>query len=148
MKIEGPGNTGKTGSAKKAKRTGGAGGAGFAHSLRGGDDAEVEAEKPVSGGGVAGVSSIDLLLAVQGVGDATEEKGKRQRPGEWANRLLDRLDALRLGLLAGRIPPERLEELRDQIAAERERTDDPALESLLREIELRARVELAKFGRH
>ncbi|MBP5856971.1 hypothetical protein KAJ83_08120 [Marivibrio halodurans] len=145
MKIEGPGNTGKTGSAKKAKRAGGASGAGFAQSLKGGADAASEESAAVSGGGPASVSSIDLILAIQGVGDATEDEGGRRQPVEWGRDLLDRLDAIRLGLLAGRISPDRLEALGEALARERGKTDDPELGRLLKDIELRARVELAKF---
>lgn len=147
MKIEGPGNTGKTGSAKKAKRSGGASGTGFAQSLKGGDAPAEGGEKVSGGGGPSSASSIDMLLAIQGVGDATEEGGGRQKPAEWGHALLDRLDAIRLGLLAGRIPPDRLEQLGEALAREREKTDDPELSGLLKDIELRARVELAKFGR-
>ena len=148
MKIEGPGNTGKTGSSKKAKRSGGASGTGFAQSLKGGDDAPAEEAGGVSGGaGPSSASSIDMILAIQGVGDATEDTGKRQKAAAWGHDLLDRLDAIRLGLLAGRIPPDRLERLGEALARERENTDDPELSALLKDIELRARVELAKFGR-
>jgi len=149
MKIEGPGNTGKTGQAKKTKRSGNASGAGFAESMRSGDDGEVDGNAPVQGGGgggVSAVSSLDLLLAAQGVGDATDDAPKKQTPGKWGGDILDRLDAIRLGLLAGRIPADRLHALRESLARERERTDDPELSRLIKDIELRARVELAKLG--
>lgn len=149
MKIDGPSNTGKTGSAKKAKRSGGSAGSGFAEALGSGSEAGAAdgASSAGGAGSAGGVSSIDALLAVQGVPDSTEDKPKRQRARDWGHGVLDRLDDIRLALLAGRIPPERLETLRATIEREREGTKDPNLHALLQDIELRARVELAKYGR-
>ncbi len=61
--------------------------------------------------------------------------------------LLDRLDDLRLALVAGRIAPGRLAALAEALAAHRDRSFDPRLEAVIAEIELRAAVELAKFRR-
>eukprot|EP00752_Nemacystus_decipiens_P000611 g611.t1 len=146
MKIEGPSGPGKTGAAKKAKRAGGAGGAAFADSLRGGDAERVDAAAG-GAGGVGPAASIDMLLAIQSVDDATQERPKRQQPAEWGRTLLERLDDIRLALLAGRIPPDRLHALGEALARERESADDPGLAGVLRDIELRARVELAKLQR-
>jgi len=53
---------------------------------------------------------------------------------------------VRLGLLAGTIPTDRLGTLLSAVKAQRDQTDDPRLEQILDEIELRAAVELAKLG--
>ena len=52
---------------------------------------------------------------------------------------------IRLALLDGALPVETLIRLRAELAAAREATDDPRLDGLLQEIEVRAEVELAKL---
>ena len=85
----------------------------------------------------------DALLALQEVPDA----GQRPSAGlKRAGDLLDRLDEIRVGLLDGAIPRERLGQLVKTVRARREAVEDPRLATLLDEIELRARVELAKLG--
>jgi len=149
MKIDGPNNAGKTGAPKKAKKSGQAGGPAFADSLRGGGEQAdgVERAAGAPGGGVGAVSSIDLLLAVQGVGDASDDQPKRQRASAWGASLLDRLDDIRMALLSGRLSADRLHALRDALQREREHAQDPNLAAVLKDIELRARVELAKLSR-
>ncbi len=61
--------------------------------------------------------------------------------------LLDRLDDLRLALLAGAVSPSRLSALADALAAEKAQSNDPRLDEIIAEIELRTAVELAKFNR-
>lgn len=61
--------------------------------------------------------------------------------------LLDRLDDLRLALVAGRIAPGRLAALAEALAARQGPSSDPRVEAVIAEIELRAAVELAKFHR-
>ena len=94
--------------------------------------------------GVAAISSIDALIALQGVEAASTDREKRLSYG---STMLDLLDDIRLGVLSGRLPTAKLEDL---VRAVEERPDadlDPRLEVVLDEIELRARVELAKLGR-
>jgi hypothetical protein len=92
----------------------------------------------------SGIERMDALLALQEVPDAVAGRSKAKQN---AQRVLDRLDQLRFELLDGRIAPETLERLAGEIDSVRERTDDPQLNEILDEIELRARVELAKLGR-
>ena len=91
---------------------------------------------------VAGVSSVDSLLAVQQVDERPERRARRH--GE---DLLSRLDEIRHGLLMGEIPLSRLEQLSEMVKRQRERDLDPNLSDILTDIELRVRVELAKLGR-
>jgi hypothetical protein len=61
--------------------------------------------------------------------------------------MLEILDQVRVGLLAGAIPRERLLALLTMVRSRSVATaDDPRLQSLIEEIELRASVELAKLG--
>ena len=61
------------------------------------------------------------------------------------NRILDVLDEIKVGLLSGDIGGGDLDRLRRAIRDERELTDDPRLEAVLNDIELRAAVEMAKL---
>ncbi len=89
------------------------------------------------------MASIDALLALQEV--PVDGGGRRLRPGERGNAVLDQLDHLRIGLLMGFIPRERLAELSRLAQGLRSQATDPRLAEILGEIELRARVELAKL---
>jgi hypothetical protein len=70
---------------------------------------------------------------------------RRRRAVRRAGRLLDVLDEIKLALLDARLSATQLDRLRRAIRDERELTDDPRLEAVLDEIELRAAVELAKL---
>ena len=93
----------------------------------------------VSGGGALGA-----LLALQ---EVSSELGQRSRGQHRGEELLDHLDALRLGLLEGRLPLIVVERLSALVAARRGQIDDPKMGAILDEIELRVAVELAKLGR-
>lgn len=84
------------------------------------------------------------MLALQAAGDALERKRRAVRRGR---DLLDHLDQVKVALLSGRVPVERLMLIRAVLASRRDLGDDPALEELLAQIDLRAEVELAKLGR-
>ncbi|MAN63983.1 MAG: hypothetical protein CMI60_18770 [Parvibaculum sp.] len=98
-------------------------------------------------GGVSSLTSIHSLLAVQGVDASDDSMTGRRRAIENASETLDILDDLKLGLLAGELPADKLQRLLSHVSAERSEIDDPALANVLDHIELRARVELAKYGR-
>jgi hypothetical protein len=99
---------------------------------------------PVSG--AAPAYAVDALLAIQEVEDATTGGGN-SRGRQWGGDVLDRLDAIRLGLLTGGIPVSELRSITDLVTRQRQNVSDPALQEILDEIELRARVELAKHER-
>lgn len=89
-------------------------------------------------------SSIDALIALQAVEDPLLKKKKALRRG---NALLDGLEQIKADLLIGQVSEGRLNQLMVLIGQARER-DLPGLDVVLDDIELRARVELAKFGRY
>lgn len=97
---------------------------------------------PVSG--MTPVQGIDALLAIQEVEDSTTG-GRNARGRKWGGNVLDRLDAIRLGLLTGAIPMRELHDIVALVSLQRESAVDPGLQQILDEIELRARVELAKY---
>jgi hypothetical protein len=61
--------------------------------------------------------------------------------------LLERLEELRQGLLTGHLSADKLDALVSLVGNERALTSDPGLAETLNEIELLAKVELAKLGR-
>lgn len=103
----------------------------------------VPASRPATSYAAAPAGPLDALLALQAVDTATEGRRRQMRRGR---SLLDAMDAMKADLLAGRLSEGNLNQLMALIGLARERTD-PELDGLLDEIELRARVELAKRGR-
>jgi Class II flagellar assembly regulator len=90
-------------------------------------------------------SAPEGLFSIQEVESATDGRS-RGRAIRRADSLLDQLSELQADLLAGAVPAGRLQALTDMLRARREGIDDPRLSDLIDEIELRAEVELAKFG--
>lgn len=93
---------------------------------------------------IAQAGSIDSLLALQAVEDPLFAKKKAIRRG---NLLLDTLETIKADLLLGQVSEGRLSQLMTLIGQARAK-QMPGLEGVLDDIELRARVELAKFGRY
>lgn len=94
--------------------------------------------------GPASLAGVDALLALQESGDALHAPRRRAiRRGE---EMLDILDDIKLSLLAGQLPKSRLSRLLSVVERQQGAFSDPRLKDVLDQIELRARVELAKFG--
>ncbi len=89
------------------------------------------------------VSAVDSLLVLQEVPDATSGTSRAKLR---AQDLLDQLDEIRHGLLAGALSRQMLDRLSRIARSERQSVGDPRLQELLDEIELRAAVELAKYS--
>ena len=109
----------------------------FAFSLPSVDDARAQV---VAGPGP--IAALDSILTLQGMEDSTDGRSKGLKHGE---QLLDMLDQVRDGLLAGGIPRVTLNRLANAVTKRREGFADPKLQTVLDEIELRAHVELAKL---
>jgi hypothetical protein len=92
--------------------------------------------------GTMGVMGMDALLALQDVGNPLERK--RRAVGR-AGRILDVLDDLKVALLDGSVSGNDLERLTRAVRDARDATEDPKLEAVLDEIELRSAVEMAKL---
>lgn len=126
---------------RRIARTGNGKATDFAHHLASGDDDQAPASAPVTG--TASVGSVDSLLSLQEVGDAATGRSKGLQR---ATDLLDQLDEIRHGLLVGGLSRNSLQELARSIRQQRAMIGDPRLAEVLDEIELRAAVELAKYG--
>lgn len=104
------------------------------------------APRSEAAGGARGprpLAAVDALLAIQEVPDSLSGRARAvQRGGE----MLDLLEDIRIAVLSGAVPENKLAALLRVVASKRGEVDDAALAGVLDEIELRARVELAKFG--
>lgn len=136
MKVTGSSGVGQAGQAKAARATGGA----VFTPIRPGGVGETAAA--TSAHAVAGVGSLAALIALQEVGGPLERK---RRAVNRAGKLLDSLDTLKIALLDDAVTPAMLDDLARTVHEQRENTDDPGLEAVLAEIEMRAGVELAKL---
>lgn len=137
MKID-PTAPQRPASARRAGASGGARSDGFAKAL-----ADSGPSAGISGGGPIG--ALNAMLSLQEVPDPLDSRGRARRRGE---QVLDLLDRIRLGILAGTLSPAELTNLARLVRSRRDEIDDPGLAEILGEIELRAEVELAKFSRH
>ncbi len=139
MKVYGPGASSPSNIHRVKKSASGKAGSGFVSELdKGAEDASVA---PASG--VSQVAAVNSLLSLQEVPDSLEKKRRLVRRGA---DILDRLDEIRLGLLDGAIPRGTLTRLLQEVQLKRETVDDPGLLEALDAIELRARVEIAKYS--
>jgi hypothetical protein len=88
------------------------------------------------------ITALDSIIALQSLDDSTSGPSKGLAHGE---QLLDLLDNVRDGLLSGGIPRATLNRLANAVSRRHETFCDPKLQGVLDEIELRAKVELAKL---
>ena len=85
---------------------------------------------------------MDSVVNVQEIsGEDAGNSGTKKR----AHQILDRLEDVRMGLLMGQISKSDLMALSEILKAARETAVDPNLLELLDDIELRAKIELAKL---
>ena len=88
------------------------------------------------------VGSLEALLALQETSSPLE---RRRRAVRRAGRILDALDELRVAVLDPQgLDGAALQRLEGAVREARGETEDPGLEDVLEEIEIRAAVELAK----
>jgi hypothetical protein len=137
MKVAGTRAT-NAGSIRRPKRSNGASGDGFASALATGDETAASS----AAGATGALDMLDGVLSLQEVGDRGGERRRARVRGE---QVLQRLEQIRLGLLAGRIPTHQLNELVRALRESRSEFTEPRLVEILDEIELRAAVELAKL---
>ena len=134
MKIEGSGRVDSSGVRRVAKGT--------ASSSSFTVTEASEQERAVTVAGPGPIASVESILTLQGLDDSTSGRSKSVSHGE---QLLDMLDQVRDGLLAGGIPRATLNRLATAVSRRQDSFADPKLQTVLDEIDLRARVELAKL---
>ena len=107
------------------------------------DDAEGAEEASASTSSqAAGAGKVDSFLALQEISQDDLAARQAKSHGE---KMLEHLNQIRLGILTGKIPKATLEALVDSCEQRKNLTTDPRLGSILDDIELRAKVELAKI---
>ncbi|NNM74700.1 flagellar assembly protein FliX [Enterovirga aerilata] len=94
-------------------------------------------------GAAAPLATLDAILQLQSEEDPAERRRRSARRGR---ELLDGLDRLKASLLAGSVPAADLGRIAGSLAGAGP-SGDPILDDLVAQIELRAKVELAKLGR-
>lgn len=141
MKVSKTGSAKGPGATNKAKKSSPDDGA-FAETLRGVSGAEAAEQAQATGG----VGAVDSILAVQQTADATDHRS-RGLMLDYGNDLLDRLEQIRVAVLSGTISKDRLQELARKLRERKSASDDPKLNDLIAEVELRVEVEIAKFTR-
>ena len=135
------------------KGTGSVGGANIRRVARGASSTTDSVFKPASQdaaeeqpraqmvSGPGPIAAVETILTLQGFdGGDGDSKGF-----DHGQSLLDMLDQIRDGLLAGAIPRTTLTRLATAVSRKQDGFVDPRLQSVLDEIDLRARVELAKL---
>jgi len=95
--------------------------------------------------GLRAITSVDALLALQGVEDPTERRKRAVKQGQNA---LDVLERLKLGLLDGTLDTSAVGRLKSVAEGLKQTSGDERLDAVLAEIELRVEVELAKVQRN
>jgi len=134
MRIYGPNGTALAATPTAARRVGG------------GTFTIAEQETPrgsAAAGSLRAISTLDALIALQGVEDPTERKKRAVAKGRNA---LDVLDTLKLGLLDGSVNQSTLARLKVAAEGLTDTSGDAGLDTVLCEIDLRVAVELAKAG--
>ena len=139
MKITGPDRISPKSVQKAGRRRTAGSGTAFSEAL--GEAEQKGSSIPVSG--AAPLAQLDALLSLQEVPDAATGRSKGLRRAE---DMLDVLEGIRRAILLGAIPAMQLRSLAGLARDHRTRTDDTRLDDILGEIELRAEVELAKYG--
>ena len=95
-------------------------------------------------GGVSNIAVADAIFATQMVSDE-EEREIRKKLVKRGNQLLEKLEDIRDGLLAGYISTDKLIEISRMIKEPQFASSDTKLQEIMAEIELRVEVELAKL---
>lgn len=141
MKVSKVG-TAKETSASKKKKTSGAVDGVFAETLKGAGTVS----EPIQVSDSAAIGDVGAILAAQEVPDGTDGQSRRILH-QYGDDLLGRLDEIRFGILAGAYSKEKLADLAQRIRQKKQQSDDPRLNEIIDEIELRAEVEIAKLTR-
>lgn len=140
MKVTGPGSSRPVNLRRTEKRDDA--GAASGKDFKVEDGPQEAGVNPITGSHQ--VAPVASLLALQEVSDALDGRSRGLAHGR---NLLDMLDQVRLGLLLGQIPEAQLLQMMKTLEARQEGFGDPRVDQVIREIETRAAVELAKFDK-
>jgi hypothetical protein len=134
MKVESGRNVG---AAAGAKRAGSAAAPGFS------PVGAEETPQVSAAGGVSSIAALETILALQAEEPLAQRRARQAKRGRAA---LDALEHLEEALLSGRAPGRLCRDL-EHLRRTAEATGEPGLDGVLREIDTRLAVELAKLER-
>ena len=142
--------------ARKGGQSGSVGGVSFAQSVLGSRPARSTSQNVDTAQAVEASGSIVALMAIENIEgiDPDEEKRHPQNqqdrgerdPVEHAEDLIAEMKTLQIQLLDEAIDPDQLQSLAKRLKEKKAETSDAALQRLINEVELRAKVELAKYA--
>ncbi len=93
------------------------------------------------------LGAVESILAAQEVSNTLAGRSKSVLV-QYGDQLLDYLDEIKLAILYGAIPKDKLTNLAQILREKRKVCDDPRLNNIIDEIELRVEVEVAKLTRN
>ncbi|MBL0319464.1 MAG: flagellar assembly protein FliX [Alphaproteobacteria bacterium] len=128
-----------TSKASDLKRRGGVGKGDFSKEL----SAQMSTSDAEESSAASPAHYINPLLALQEI--APDERGAKREAVDHGQQLLEKLEAVRLALLNGHLTLGQIKELQALLNRTHLAFQDPELESIIADIELRAAVEVAKF---
>ncbi len=137
MEIKGSGRI-STSRVSQKKKKGGADNSGFSDALSSTGGTSVA--PPPSG--TSPLTAVNSLLSLQEMPTSSEGRSKGV---DRVEDLLLNLEIIRHGLLAGQIPQGKLKNIITVVSQERDLSNDPQLDHILDDVELRVKVELAKL---
>ena len=94
---------------------------------------------------ISALSGIGSILAAQELSE-DQNYGSNKQMIRFATDILDRLDEVQRDILLGNLSKDRLIKLSQQLRSKKRDVSDPALLQIIKDIELRAAVELAKYS--
>jgi hypothetical protein len=97
--------------------------------------------------GVTSIGTMESILAAQEIPNTLDGHSKDALV-HYGDQLLSQLDEIKLAILNGAIPKNKLTNLAQILRQNRQVCDDPHLNSIIDEVELRVEVEVAKFTRN
>jgi hypothetical protein len=102
--------------------------------------------QPAAVSGAVTINAADAIFAAQMAG-SVEEREARRKMIKHGQTLIEKLEEIRAGLLAGHISKDKLIEISRFVKDRRFQVEDEKLNEIIAEIELRVEVELAKLMR-
>ena len=94
---------------------------------------------------ISALSGIGSILAAQELSE-DQNHGSNKQMIRFATDILDRLDEVQRDILLGNLSKDRLIKLAQQLRSKKRDVSDPTLLQIIKDIELRAAVELAKYS--
>ena len=144
MKVSRTNSTKPASSSRRTSRTASSSGGAFSDHL---DRISGDTGKGLPVADTTAASTTGAILAAQEVSESADGTGRR-RMRQHGEDILDRLDEIRHDILRGAISKQKLENLAQLLRARRQTVDDPQLIEIIKDIELRAAVEIAKYSRN